>query len=186
MYTYTKTFAAATISTRDKFGQEHHMHFPKRTITVAPLLERIHTDMWGDFGPLVISWKHGWLCPFHPNIDRQRMTCSDGLRNSSFCTGIRLTERYVSHLHEQQRLFLKDRVQCPNWCYRLGSAYWDIPTDRLLHMPDEPDFVYIWILNQVYQMSGWDEWQACSLDSKLQRPKPLERHFCRHLDHNSA
>jgi len=178
MFTYVKSIPEKTTVTHDEFGRPHSTTFPAQSITVAPTLQKLHAYLWSDFGPLTVSWKHGWLCPFHEDAGHKRITCSGGLRSSWFCTGIKLTESHTSHLPNSFRDFLLDRVQCPNWNYRLGDFYWQIPTERLLKLPDDEDFAFIYVLDKIYRESGWVDWQAASIDPHLPLPPIIHGHFC--------
>jgi len=177
MFTYVEDIPEKTVVVRDGFDRPYSVTFPAHSVTVAPTSQGIHAWFWADFGPLTISWKHGWLCPFHEDVGRKRITCSSGLR-SWFCTGIKLTESHISHLPESFRNFLIGRVQCPNWSYRLSDFYWKIPTACLLKLPDDEDFAFLYVLDRVYRESGWADWQAASLDSRLSLPSFIPGHFC--------
>lgn len=129
---------------------------PEEEMLVAPTLAKVHNWLFGDWGPLYLSWRDGYLCPFDDRVGRLNITCSAGRRKR--CGGLDVPDRYVTHLPPDMRRRCTRRVVCYDWCHVLSRTYWDIPTDDMLALPDDPSLTAMLILRRVYRESGFAEW----------------------------
>lgn len=150
------------ITIRDKWGNPKEVILPAEDFTYAPTLGKIHSWLFGDWGPLYISWKHGWLCPWSSRVHLANMTCSAGMRKHCPGIGLLIRNDHISHLTESCQRRLQSRVVCYEWCHRLSRVYWDLITERrdeILTLPDDTTIVSMWILKRVYKTSGWYKWR---------------------------
>lgn len=149
---------------------------PEREHTYAPTLATVHNYLHGDWGPFYLSWRDKELCPFDSQVDWKNMTCSEGRRKR--CGGLLIKSDTISHLPPSQQRRTLGRVICYEWCHRLSNVYWDIQSDELLKMPDDPSYVACVLMRRVFRESGWQEWIREKKRRKDKRKrfwlKPLE------------
>jgi hypothetical protein len=129
---------------------------PGYTMRVAPTLTKVHEWLWGDWGPMYITWKEGLLCPFHDSVGTRNIRCLEG--NCHRRTFTDITQQYVRHLDEDSQRRLIGRVVCYDWAHLLTLALYDIPFDWQLSLPDDPQLVVIKLLRRVYKESGYEDW----------------------------
>lgn len=156
MRTYTRQVPEQTITVGKNTLRPYTKVFPAHEAIVAPTLQRVHQYMWGDCGPLVLSWHDGWLCPFSERIKTMSITCSGGRRKR--CGGVLCTERNAPY-PETGRERLIGRVICYEWCEILSDAYWDIPNDELLALPDDDSLAAQYIMRRVFRETDWQYWR---------------------------
>lgn len=180
MKTERHTMPEHDVVINDRWGNPTVHHFEAYEYTYAPTLAKVHKWLSGDWGPFYLSWKDGELCPFNPQVGSKNMRCVDGSRGVNRCPGIGLLIRPqdVNHLDANTQRRIVGRVICYEWCHRLNNAYWDIPQDELLAMPDDPRQTAILIMRRVFRESGWFAWRrelkARQHKRKWDWLKPLE------------
>lgn len=158
----TRTLKAETITVRDRWGRPVETHLPEETFTYAPTLGKVHNWLWEAWGPLYVTWRDGWLCPWSSSVGQKNMTCSKGRRGHCPGIGLLIEGSHVYHLDPPCQRRLTGRVVCYEWAHVLGHAYWDLITDEreTIHaLPDDPRFVSVWILRRVLERSGWRDWR---------------------------
>lgn len=155
MITYQHHVPERTVTGGQNTLHPYMTTFPAYEATVAPTLQKAHDYMWGDCGPLVLSWHDGWLCPFADRIDSMNITCSGGRRKR--CGGVLCTERNAPY-PQTGRDRLIGRVICYEWSHILSDAYWDIPTEELLALPDNVSLVVQHITRWIFRATGWWHW----------------------------
>jgi len=155
MKTYIRQVQEQTVTVGENTLHPYTKTFPAYEATVAPTLQRVHNYMWGDCGPLVLSWSDGWLCPFADRIKTMNITCSKGRRKR--CGGLLCTEQNAPY-PEKGRERLIGRVICYKWSHILSDAYWDIPTEELLELPDNDSLVAQHIMKRIFRETGWAKW----------------------------
>jgi len=129
---------------------------PATKHTYAPTLAKVHNWLWGDCGPIALSWQTGLLCPFDDRIHRMNITCSEGARSQ--CGGLLVTPHNAPYPPTgRQRLI--GRVVCFRWNNLLGNAYWDIPNAELLALPDDVCLVAHYIMHRIFRVTGWVDWR---------------------------
>lgn len=123
----------------------------------APVLATVHNYLFDNWGPFSVTWRNGLLCPFAPDIGLKNITCSQGRRDLHLC-GLLIEDRHAVHLPNPQRKKMIGRVMCNPWAHHLIAAYWDIPNDELLSLPDNPSLVAYYILSRVIRATMWYDW----------------------------
>jgi len=116
-------------------------------------LQGLHQAAWEDYGPIVMSWKTGWLCPFHQDVGRKRITCSQGLR-AWFCTGWLLRPEYIAHLTCDEQTGLEGAVSCYLWSDILSRIYWDMKDPELV------EHSVASLTETMRERSGWVAWKT--------------------------
>ena len=130
--------------------------FPECEHTYAPTLAEVYNWLHGDYGPFHVCWKHGELCPFAESVGHQNTTCSNGLRKR--CNGLLIEDLHTRFMPPKEQRKLIGRVICYKWCHILNEAYWKIPQDELLGLPDDPGYVAMIIMRRVFRETGWWDW----------------------------
>ena len=173
-YHYEPT-PAYDVTVKDKFDKPFTVHFPESQSLIAPALGIVHGWLWDI--PFYYSWRDGFLCPFADNIQRKNITCSAGRRAHCSGNGILVGPNHIRHLSPREQHRYGGRVICYEWCHRLGDTYWNIPTDELLNLPDDPRLVSILVLRRVLRESRWTVWVR-----ETGKRKHTSRNWLPHLD----
>jgi len=134
----------------------HTETFPATKHTYAPTLASIHDWLWGDCGPLTLSWQNGLLCPFNERVGTMNITCSNGLRQQ--CNGVLVTPNNAP-FPPTGRKRLIGRVVCFRWCNVLADAYWDIDNAHLFDLPDDVHLVAHHIMRHIFRSTYWFDWR---------------------------
>jgi len=157
METQTIHLPAQTFTIRDKYGRPTPHTAPAQDILVAPTLQKIHKWMFDDFGPLVLSWVDGELCPFADRVSTRNIRCTEGRRKH--CHGLLISSRFTAHLPQVSQRRYNGRVMCYPWSHRLIDSYWDLANNWLLQLPDNPKLVAHLMLREIYRTSLWQDWR---------------------------
>lgn len=156
---YKEHVPARDITIHDRWGRASTYRAEAYEATVAPTLVKVHRWLHHDWGPLYLSWLDGALCPFDPQVGRKNMRCVAGRREACPGQGLLIRQRDVTHMDAATQARTLGRVICYSWCHRLNNAYWAMPQDELLAMPDDPGETAALILRRVYKDAGWATWR---------------------------
>jgi hypothetical protein len=148
---------------KNRYGRKVKWMEPKEYYCY-PTLGESARKLWGDFGPLSVSWHDGWLCPFVEGVEKKMMRCVGGRRKcGNHQCGHLISSNDVNPLwltDERLRQRLIGRVMCYPWTHELSEAYRSIDLTQYYSWPDDPYPVFADMLLKVYRRSGWQRWRA--------------------------